>query len=77
MHFVEHDGELLGHFGRHGTLRGSVRGHLVEASWKCRERAGWIRLILDPSRRTLEGEYGVGNAGSPRAGRCRAAAQRK
>jgi hypothetical protein len=77
IHFVQHEGELIGHFGRHGTVRGFMRDGVLEASWKCRERAGWIRLTFDPFFRTLEGEYGLGALGSSPSGYCRAVAQRK
>jgi hypothetical protein len=76
MHFVQHDGEVIGHFGRHGNVRGVMHDGVLEANWKCRDRDGWIRLTFDPSRRTLEGEYGLGSVGSAPAGFCRAAAQR-
>jgi hypothetical protein len=76
IHFVQHDAELVGHFGRHGTVRGFMHGCVLEGNWKCRERGGWIRLTFDPSRRTLEGEYGLEATGSAPSGYFRAAAQR-
>ena len=74
MHIIQRGERLIGRFGRHGVVRGSISDGSMEASWKAGDRHGWLKLVFDPSSRSLEGSYGVGPATSPPAGYCRASA---
>jgi hypothetical protein len=74
MHFIQRGDRVLGHFGRHGIIRGSIVDRTMEAAWKSGERCGWLKIEFDATRRSFEGTYGLGEATSPPLGYCRGGA---
>ncbi len=61
IRFIHRDGSVIGRFGRHGSIRGSMTDGVLSASWKDQVRDGWMKLAFDGSYRLFEGEYGTGD----------------
>lgn len=62
-HVVQRGDELIGRFGRRGTIKGRIDGQAVEGCWKSGDRSGWLKLTFSATDRSFVGEYGVGAAG--------------
>jgi hypothetical protein len=59
VHFRQIEDEVLGRFGRRGTLKGSMDAHVLRAKWKNDESTGWLMLTFDDRFGGFRGEYGT------------------
>jgi hypothetical protein len=71
MHIMRRGNAVVGRFGRRGVISGSMKGLSLEARWKSRERAGWLRVTFDPAHQSFSGDYGL-EVDTPAVGRCEA-----
>lgn len=51
--------EILGRFGRTGTIRGSLAGYVADAVWHDFHREGWMTLTFDAGFTSCYCRYGI------------------
>lgn len=59
LHFRQLERNVLGRFGRRGTLKGTMEGHVLRAQWKNDMRLGWLVATFDAGFTSFQGQYGV------------------
>lgn len=59
LHFRQVEQNVLGRFGRRGTLKGTVEAHILRARWKNDTQVGWLVATFDAAFESFQGQYGV------------------
>jgi hypothetical protein len=59
LHFRQVEQNVLGRFGRRGTLKGTVEEYVLRARWKNDAQAGWLVAKFDAGFASFQGQYGV------------------
>lgn len=50
---------VVGRYGRHGSLQGTLSERVLSGTWRSTETTGWITVTFAPDFRSFEGRYGV------------------